>query len=76
MRNRFISFFVFQVIAWVLYLPAIILTSAKGDHHYQIITSEDHSLNVREVNNKIEFARNLDQSSDLERLFSSSALHP
>ncbi|MBS0000210.1 MAG: hypothetical protein KFF73_14610 [Cyclobacteriaceae bacterium] len=58
-------------------LPALLLTSPKGDHHYQIITSLNDKMHVREIDTNEEFARNsMTESDNLNRLFSSTALEP
>lgn len=57
-------------------LPALILTSPKGDNHYQIITNYKERMHVREINTGTDYARNLTETIDLNLLFSSSALLP
>ena len=57
-------------------VPALILTSPKGDNHYQIITNYNDRMHVREINTGTDYARSLTETSDLNLLFSSSALLP
>ena len=57
-------------------LPALILTSPKGDNHYQIITNYKDRMHVRAINTGTEYARNLTETSELNLLFSSFALQP
>jgi hypothetical protein len=57
-------------------LPAIILSSPRGDNQYQIITSSNDKMNVRKIITSEEYTRNMAETNDLKRLFSSSSLQP
>jgi hypothetical protein len=57
-------------------MPAIILSSPRGDNQYQIITNSNDKMNVRKIISSEEFTRNMDETNDLKRLFSSSSLQP
>lgn len=57
-------------------LPALVLTSPRGDNRYQIITNYNDRMHVREINSGTDYARNLTETTELNLLFSSSSLQP